>query len=310
MKIGLREENGTQYLTGFGRPFGLLKDSLGRLLVTDMSLHCVFRFAPDLDQVEWLGGSNLSWVSLGPVQRELTFAQRRAVAAGRFNGAHSVCELESGQLVILTYYAPALHLIDLSGAPAGNIGCGYLSGPATVTLDSQGRLLVTEYARNGILAFDGRDVATGRFLGGLGGGKVGFSERSEFAAGSGRGYFDRPHMCRQIPGGDLLVADTWNHRIQRFSAEGKWIGWFGPYAGSAGVQPGKFYGPVSVFAADDGAIMITDWGNNRLQWFDELGNLLSVEDRRGLSKPYDAIVFEDQVIATDSEKGRVLLWTR
>jgi len=298
-------------LTGFGRPFGLLKDSSGRLLVTDMNLHGVFRFSNDLGQIEWLGGSNDNWVSLGAVQRDQTFAQKTAVAPGRFNGPHSVCELERGLLAVLTYYTPRLFLLDRSGAARSEIGRGHLKGPATVTLDSRGRLLVAEYASNSILAFDGRQAVAGRFLGGLGGGEDGFVSNSSFSAHKERGAFDRPHMCRELPGGDLLVADTWNHRIQRFNSNGMWLGFFAKSTGAQpGTQPGEFHGPVAISTAPDGSVLVTDWGNNRLQWFDSLGNLLSVEEGRGLSKPYDAIAFEDQVIAADSENGRVVVWAR
>ncbi|WP_007196099.1 NHL repeat-containing protein [Hoeflea phototrophica] len=307
MQIGLHEENGMLCLTGFGRPFGLLKDSSGRLLVTDMNLHGVFRFSNNLGQIEWLGGSNDNWVSLGAVQRDQTFAQKTAVAPGRFNGPHSVCELESGLLAVLTYYTPRLFLLDRSGAARSEIGRGHLKGPATITLDSRGRLLVAEYASNSILAFEGRGAAIGCFLGGLGGGRDGFLSDASFSADQKQGAFDRPHMCREVPGGDLLVADTWNHRIQRFNSDGKWLGYFGK---SAGGQPGEYCGPVAISVSPDGSVLITDWGNNRLQWFDNIGNLLSMEEGRGLSKPYDALAFEDQVVAADSENGRVLLWAR
>lgn len=307
----MHEEDDTLCLTGFGRPFGLLQDSSGRLLVTDMNLHGVFRFSQNLGQVEWLGGSGDDWVPLGVVERDKTLAQRPSVAPGRFNGPHSVCELDDGGLVVLTYYTPGLHVVGHSGGAVGEIGRGFLKGPATVTLDSQGRLLVAEYAVNGVLAFDGRQATFGRFLGGLGGGDDGFSSHSSFSAHTGRGAFDRPHMCREVPGGDLLVADTWNHRVQRFSADGHWLGYFGTSAGTQpGTRPGEFQGPVALSMAHDGAVLVTDWGNNRLQWFDSQGNLLSVEEGRGLSKPYDAIVCEDRVIAADSERGRVVVWAR
>ena len=63
--------------------------------------------------------------------------------------------------------------------------------------------------------------------------------------------------------GDIYVADSNNHRIQKFNSSmtfaDKW--------GSSGVADGKFNGPYGIAIDATGYIYVTDAGNNRIQKF-------------------------------------------
>jgi sugar lactone lactonase YvrE len=67
--------------------------------------------------------------------------------------------------------------------------------------------------------------------------------------------------------GDVWVADTWNHRIAHFGADGKWIGAFND------TERG-FFGPRAVLVLKD-AIYVADTGNKRIVRFDRSGKKLS-----------------------------------
>jgi len=311
MVIARERSEGTVLLSGFGRPFGLCLDGAGRLLVTDMDLHRVFRFSIGYESFEALGGESDAWTPPRPVEKGVA---RRAPPEnpGRFNGPHSVAELGEGRLLILTYYSPALWLTDGDGRPAGRIGERLLAGPATATRSGDGRILVAEYARNGVLAFD----FSGKFLGGLGGGASEFRNAFDFPAGRRPGFFDRPHMCRQLACGDLVTADTWNHRLQRFSSSGRPLAWLG--AGSDGWTerpalarksdaPGAFNGPTAVAETLDGGLLVADWGNNRIQLFDVDGMFCRTERGPGLDHPYDVLPLAGGAVIADSHNGRILL---
>ena len=72
--------------------------------------------------------------------------------------------------------------------------------------------------------------------------------------------------------GNLLVVDSKNHRIQRFSESGEYISSFGSF----GSDPGQFNLPWGIDVDENVDIYVVDWGNNRIQIFCEDGNLKSV----------------------------------
>ncbi len=64
---------------------------------------------------------------------------------------------------------------------------------------------------------------------------------------------------------DVLVADTGNHRVQRFEAHGQYLGVFG----GKGDQPGRFTEPNGIAVNSVGHIFVADFGNQRIQEFGE-----------------------------------------
>ncbi len=66
-----------------------------------------------------------------------------------------------------------------------------------------------------------------------------------------------PEDVAWAPGGVLVVADTWNHRVLLFNpADGK--------VRELPVPPGGWYGPRSVAVAPDGTLAVADTGNRRI----------------------------------------------
>jgi len=77
--------------------------------------------------------------------------------------------------------------------------------------------------------------------------------------------------------GTVYVADTWAHRVQRFSADGQFLGQWGSFGMSALGDPlgqGAFYGPRAVAVAADGTVYVSDTGNKRVQVFSADGAFL------------------------------------
>ncbi len=94
--------------------------------------------------------------------------------------------------------------------------------------------------------------------------------------GSGPGQFSAPHGLAVLPDGTLFVADSNNHRIQKFDRNGKFDMAFGGYSGAnvTNPEPGTFNEPWGVAVGPDGSIYVADTWNHRIQKFDAAGNPL------------------------------------
>ncbi len=94
------------------------------------------------------------------------------------------------------------------------------------------------------------------------------------------GTFFEPWGIAVGPDGAVYVADTWNHRIQKFSPEGEFLTMWG-YFGQA-EAPDAMWGPRDVHVSQDGVIYVSDTGNKRIVLFDQNGNPISEFGEAGL----------------------------
>src|SRR5271157_1915390 len=95
------------------------------------------------------------------------------------------------------------------------------------------------------------------------------------------GTFNEPWGVAVGADGNVFVADTWNHRIQEFTSDGKFIRMWGT---GPGLGPQSFYGPRSVVVDGAGRVLVADTGNKRIVIFDANGNYLG-EFGSGGSQP-------------------------
>jgi DNA-binding beta-propeller fold protein YncE len=61
--------------------------------------------------------------------------------------------------------------------------------------------------------------------------------------------------------GNILVADTDNHRILKFNSQGEFIATYGTY----GSLPGEFFHPIDIKVDGTGRVFVADKGNRRVQ---------------------------------------------
>lgn len=298
--LGVETTAGRTVVSGFGRPMGLAAGADGSLYVADMDLHAIARLTPDLDRCTWLGLAGNGWRNGAPMKKE-TLQPAAAREPAMLNGPHSVAPLPDGACWIVTYYRPSLALYDAGGVcracHTSVADLGPLQGPATARFGSRGRLLLTEYRMNAV-AVIGADAVPFLTIGGADPVRPG-------------ALLDRPHMTMELGDGTLVVADTWDHRLQRFDAQGRRLAVLESRDGwrvAGGIEAdAAFMTPVAVSASGDGRLLVTDWGGSRLMWFDEGGRLLSVRDDLGLDRPYDAQILHGRLVIADSHHGRVII---
>lgn len=182
-------------------------------------------------------------------------------------------------------------MLDLQ--PSGSAR-GQFNLPRGIATAPDGSFYVVDTANMRIQKFD----ATGKWLaifGGKGNGDGQFAPFNDTAVGTGPGGIA---VDKQ---GNVYVADTWNHRIQKFDSTGKFLAKWGEFinfsdAGSVNDadRNSKFFGPRGVAVGPDGNVYVTDTGNKRVAIFDSNGKFLReissgvTPDKTAQNYPYSA----------------------
>jgi uncharacterized protein (TIGR03663 family) len=89
----------------------------------------------------------------------------------------------------------------------------------------------------------------------------------------GDGQFQEPWGIAVDSQGLVYVADTWNHRIQVFDAQGTFVRTWGTL-GQTDALTDLMYGPRDIAVDPSGRVLVTDTGNKRVLVYDAAGNLL------------------------------------
>lgn len=152
-----------------------------------------------------------------------------------------------------------------SGAPASQAPApapATLQSPSSFAFGPGGERYALDRKAHRVFRFDAGGASIGSFGG----------------FGSQPGQFNDPWGIRVDSDGNVLVADTFNHRIQKFDREGNFL-WS---VGAPGVttNPGagrttQFFGPRDLVIGRDGIIFVSDTGNKRVQVLDRDGNFIT-----------------------------------
>ena len=154
-------------------------------------------------------------------------------------------------------------------APVRTIGEPALGPMKGVAIAPNGRVYVVDSEKLRVMVY----ANDGDFLFGFGKG-VGPGDRCEAVCangedGAGDGAFalgtgsPGPGGVAIAPGGDVYVADTLNHRVQRFSAEGQFEDSFG----QLGAAEGELSQPAGLAVDRDGRVYVADTDNHRIERF-------------------------------------------
>ena len=236
----------------------------------------------------------------------LTFG-RQGQGPGEFQDPRGVAVDAAGNIYVADTGNHRVQVFDANGKYLRGWG-QYGSGPGEfnepwgIAVDGEGNVYVADTWNYRVQKFDG----TGKFLT-----MWGESGDTGGDAGALPGAFYGPRAVALARDGTVLVMDTGNKRIQRFTADGEFVGGYGGF----GAGPGQFWEPVGLAVDGEGNVYVADTWNHRVQVLDREMRYVrewGVKTWAGesvLNKPYVAVDGRGHVYASDPEGHRVLEWT-
>lgn len=233
--------DGSQSGTTMSAPASLIRDRAGNLLITDFYNNRILQLSP---------------------AGELTVLidQGQGTANGQFENPVGIAADREGNLYIDDYYGHRLQKFSKQGTfltawSSWGTTAGMLHGPHALAVVPAGTVFVADSENFRIAAFSGE----GSLL-------TTWGSKGAADGQFGEGLHKGPHAV--VATADrVIVADTYNHRIQEFTSQGAFVKQWG----AKGSAPGQFNGPAGV--ALDGAnnLFVVEWGGNRVQKFDAAG---------------------------------------
>jgi len=120
------------------------------------------------------------------------------------------------------------------------------------------------------------------------------------------GQLSDPKAVAVGPGGVTYVADTGNHRIQKFGPAGEWLAAWG----GRGPKPGEFQEPNALALDSEGNLHVVDTWNHRIQKLGEDGRLLVVyKPPDPFFGPRGIAIDKDRAYVTDTGNNSVAVFT-
>jgi sugar lactone lactonase YvrE len=281
----------------FNRPMGMAVDANGDIYIADSRNNRAQKFSPN--------GSYIRQFALGDGDdstRDPLLYQPYSVSITTWRTKYVV---EVGESYSVKIYAPGESL-GIQRVLT-NLGGG-------VTLkDPKGMVTVVSPSPSGYTHLYLVDSGNNRIL------KINVDESDTDwsllmewgSSGSGNGQFSSPIGIARDSSGNVFVADTGNHRIQKFDSDGNFInGW-----GSQGSGDGQFSSPQGI-AVDGTVVYVADTGNDRIQAFTIYGDFMSklggsgagqglFKKPVGVSVDYSDAIDPCSLYVVDASDGRV-----
>ena len=186
-------------------------------------------------------------------------------------------------------------------SPTQVIATGNLNAPRGIAA-ADGTVYVADTGNSRIVKFD----QTGKVV------AVWGSKTPDGQTPPAPGTFNEPWGVAVDTQGNVFVADTWNQRVQKLDATGKFLSEWNT-AGQGTEEPNQLWGPRGIVVSSDGRVYVTDTGNKRVVVFDANGQFLfgfdtSSEGR--LDEPVGiALGPDNNVYVADTWNSRVAVFS-
>ncbi|MCX7839481.1 MAG: SMP-30/gluconolactonase/LRE family protein [Anaerolineae bacterium] len=191
-----------------------------------------------------------------PYVHNFSFYLRKDVAALLWNYAGQV----PTQVTIEDEYEKKfVQLAATRALGTQGLGNAQFVFPRNIAFDAQGNFYVVDSDNHRIQKFN----ANGEFI-------LAWGTRSPDNIAPPPSTFNQPWGIAVDKSGNVYVADTWNHRIQKFDANGKFLTMWGTNGDTRGIAQGNpllFYGPRAIAIDAQGNLLVTDTGNKRVLKF-------------------------------------------
>lgn len=256
--------NATGQAARFNLPYGVASDAAGNVYVADAFNHCIRKVTP-AGVVTTLAGNGQQGYADG------------TGAAARFNSPLDVAALPDGTVFVadtlnhcVRKITPAGVVSTLAGSPEiayDAYGYPLLSYPAGIAVTATGTVYVADPGLQAVRAVSPTGTVTnlaGRY----------WDARGGLADGTGTAaFFQEPMDVALDRTGNVIVADTSNHRIRKVTPAGVVttiagsgeIGvWGGGYA-EGGTNTAQFHHPYGVVVDAGGTIYVADKDNQRIR---------------------------------------------
>lgn len=178
---------------------------------------------------------------------------------GQFNAPGGIAIGGDGSLFVADFYNHRVQQLKNDGSFIRQWGTTGKSGiwaeqfgyPTDVALGANNMLYVADGYNDRVQAFDSNGKFAVKW-----GGPLAMNIYGPF-----NGWFATVTSVATDKAGNVFVADFYNNRIQKFTADGTFLSSFG----EKGSGPGQFSYPIALAVGDDGSIYVADYGNNRIQ---------------------------------------------
>lgn len=291
----------------FTYPYGLAADKSGNLFVADAGNNRIQEFSST-------GALRAYWGSGG-------------VGAGQFNWPQGIAVDAQGNVYVTDVLNHRIEKFSASGTYLTQWGQhgradGYFDSPTGVAVDPSGYVYTAESCQDSCNLRIQRFTSTGAFVSKWPGQSAPWDLATDRAGnvfvvddnsvvkysiygtklgqwgsfGTGPGRFDLPAGLCVDDSGYVYVADTGNHRIQKFTGSGTFVTQWGSY----GTGPGQFRFPADVAVDNSGDVYVSDQVNQRIQKF-RIRRVLLVHGICGQASDWDpfAQVLSDSGFVVD-----------
>ena len=154
-----------------------------------------------------------------------------------------------------------------------------------IAVNTEGQIVVTDNFGHCVYVFD----------------KNGNCLRKSRGEGSNSGQFQFPDGISLLNDNEVLIADLGNSTIQRLNIH---TGTVVKSFGKIGEEKGELRNPIDVTVDDEGRVVVTEWGNNRIQVMSDEGQSIFTFGDKGpekLCRPTCCIPYKNMFLVSDGE---------
>jgi uncharacterized protein (TIGR03663 family) len=198
-----------------------------------------------------------------PVAERMRLYVRKDVASQIWAYGVGPTVLEGDATTEDPYIGAQQDLLAVTTWGSAGAGDAQFSSPRGVAVAADGSVYVADSRNNRIQKFD----ADGNLL-------LTWGTFGTLDTGAGPGVLNEPWGVAIGPDGSVYVTDTWNHRVQKFDANGQFLTMWGTFG--QGETADAFWGPRGIAVDPQGRVYVADTGNKRIAVFDANGAQVSI----------------------------------